>query len=423
MTQLDSTHSVGNPRKVVVLCQVFYPDAQSTSQLLTQLLCAMSTDRSIECTVLCGYPSANREGLGRVARVECHQGVRIERHGLQIDVKAGVLSRAVAYASYLLHVGWRLLRTDRDAVHFGVTNPPFMAILLWFVSVLRGLPYQYMLQDVYPEGLVATGKLQQRSLVTRLWMAMNGFAYRRADKLIVLGRDMAALLRRNYGIADKQIVYIPHWSASEVSDPLPFDGNPVTIERGLENKFVVQYSGNMGLWHDMDTFVRAAADLRHVDGIRFLFIGGGMRKKQAKQLADDLQATNIIWADFVPKRQLAHSLACCHVSLVSLNTGLEGIAVPCKIYGILASARPMIAMAPAKSEVGLVVAEENCGIVLPPGDQAGLVEAILALFRDRTRTLELAVNGTRAYHAKYRLKQAVAAFNRLWAREVPPAES
>jgi colanic acid biosynthesis glycosyl transferase WcaI len=160
----------------------------------------------------------------------------------------------------------------------------------------------------------------------------------------------------------------------------------------------------MGLWHDIDSFVQAAGELKTNSDIQFLFIGNGIRQKQAQKLAQDLELDNIIWMDFLPQEELDTSLTCCHVALISLNSGLEGIAVPCKLYGILASGRPIIAQVPEESEVAYVVKEENCGFVIPPGNTQELAQRILELAGNRPLAREMGLRSFEAYKSKYTIE-------------------
>jgi glycosyltransferase involved in cell wall biosynthesis len=414
-SQTKNTASENRPRRVLVACQVFYPDIQSTSQLLTELLTELADNNQIDLTVLCGYPSGLRIGEGKVPKEEKFGNITIRRCGFQVDVKRGMRNRLLAYASFLLGAGWQILRRARSYdVVFGVTNPPFMGILLYFTSLLAGFRYQYMLQDLHPEGLFLVHVMKERSLAARVWVWLNRKAYRRAERLVVLGRDMSTLLQERYGIPADKITYIPHWAAAETPRPIGLEESPFLADWSLSDKFIVQYSGNMGLWHDINTFVRAAKKLEDEKDIVFVFIGGGIRRAPAQALASELGLTNIQWRGFVPRDQLPVSLATCHVSLVTLDQGLEGIAVPCKIYGILASGRAMIAQAPANSEVGLVVREEECGLVVPPGDVDGLVAAIRQLHDDHRQTAAMGQRAAAAYQKKYTIVQAREAFSRLW---------
>jgi colanic acid biosynthesis glycosyl transferase WcaI len=90
-----------------------------------------------------------------------------------------------------------------------------------------------------------------------------------------------------------------------------------------------------------------------------------------------------------------------HVHLVTLKEGLEGIAVPSKIYGILAAGRPVIAMVPSNSEIAYIVKEENCGFVLDPTDLDGLISVIRLLKSDKELIRQLGKNSRSAFENKY----------------------
>jgi glycosyltransferase involved in cell wall biosynthesis len=159
----------------------------------------------------------------------------------------------------------------------------------------------------------------------------------------------------------------------------------------------------MGLWHDIETFVRAAKRLDSHQDIQFIFVGGGMRKKRALDLAREIGIKNIHWKEFVPLNELSESLAGCHLALISLNQNLEGVAVPCKLYGILASGRPTIAQVPAKSEVAMTVIENCCGLVIEPGDVEGLADAIYRLSKDMESVRAMSLAAFKAYSKNYKI--------------------
>jgi glycosyltransferase involved in cell wall biosynthesis len=182
----------------------------------------------------------------------------------------------------------------------------------------------------------------------------------------------------------------------------------------LAGRFVVQYSGNMGLWHDIDAIVRSAALLKHRGDIVFLFVGGGMRKAAAQSLAQELQLPNVLWLPYQPIENLADSLGCCHVALISQREGLEGVAVPCKLYGILASGRPIIAQVPTNSEVARVIREEDCGAVIAPGDSEGLAREVERMADDPARRQAAGLASRRAYQMKYTVEKGAERFSGGW---------
>jgi glycosyltransferase involved in cell wall biosynthesis len=395
---------------LVLVSQVFYPNTCATSSLLTELALNLQ-DENNKITVICGFPNGVKNQI--VDRHENLNGIDIYHCGIRIDSKAGLWQRLISYLFYLIHASWKLIFLKRKDMILGVTNPPFLSILLMIVSLITGCTYYFIMHDVYPEGLVAVGRLKEQSSIAKIWRKLNQFSYKRSKKVVVLGRDMRDLLIKNYDLDLAKIEYIPNWSLTTAAEPIPFEKNDLARELGIQDKFVVQYSGNMGLWHDIDTFIRAAAQLKTNPNIQFLFVGNGIRKRKAHQLARSLKLTNIIWMEFASKEQLGTSLTCAHVALISLNTGLEGIAVPCKLYGILGSGRAILAQVPAKSEVAYTITEEECGFVIPPGDVDGLVNRIQQLELDRDLTRKMGLHSFHAYKSKYTIKSITKKFQKM----------
>lgn len=405
-------------KRVVLVSQPYWPDLQSTSHLLDELLGAMEAE-PVDIAVVCGYPILLAEGDARpVPPRETRGRTRILRCGLRLNYKRHLLLRTLYMGAFVLSATRQILREGRGALVCAVTNPPFSPVWIWLLSRLGGFRYQIVCHDVFPDGLVALGKLRGEGLAAGLWRRANRRALQDADSVVVLGRDMRELLRDRYGVAEDRLRLVPHWSVADAGGRLEPERTDLWRELGLpDDAFVVQYSGNMGLWHDMESLVRAAAALRGEPHVRFLFVGGGLRKERAVALAAELGADNIVWLPFRPESALADSLACCHLALVSQRAGLEGVAVPCKLYGILASGRGLLGMVPAASETALVIAEEGCGLRLDPDDHAGLAAAIRRLASDAETVLEMGRRAYAAFDRRYRLEYAAALYLEGWTAE------
>jgi glycosyltransferase involved in cell wall biosynthesis len=166
--------------------------------------------------------------------------------------------------------------------------------------------------------------------------------------------------------------------------------------------FIVQYSGNMGLWNDMESFGKSVNS--NLEGVHYVFIGGGMREQELHQSISEENPPNALFLPFQPMEKICIVLTGCHASLVSLREGLEGMAVPSKIYGILAAGVPVLALVPQKSEIAYIVEEEQCGMVIDPGDVEGLDQAIVKLKSDEVLRNEMARNSRNAFLKKYTIE-------------------
>ena len=392
----------------VFLCQVFPPDPQSTSQLFGALIPKMVTAES-PLEVWSAMPP-----IPGTPRDETKTGRRVRRLGLVDRGRQSSWQRLASYASYSLGVARQFLKLPPGTKVVAVTNPPFLPVWIWLLSKLRACEYRLVLLDLYPEGLEKIGWLKPRGVIARLWSFGNRHAYAGARQISVLGRDMKRLITDHYGIPEKKIDWIPHWSAVEAPAPAAMAESQILRRLGLGSKWVVQYSGNMGLWHDIDNIVRAAALLEDQPAIHFLLAGQGIRRPGAESLCRELGLRNVTWMDPVLLAQLEDLLAGCQAALISQNEGLLGVAVPCKLYGILASGRPVLAAVPTGCETALVVKEEECGEVIPPHDPAALAECIHNWSRNPGWVAQMGANARAAYENRYTLEHAAKRFQEAW---------
>ena len=398
---------------MTLVCQVFYPDSQATSVLLTDLLSALCKNGSV-FRVVAGL-TPNEKG-GYPARRELHCGIEIHRVGIPLPYKRGLILRAVHYGCFLVGSAIELWRLRKNTHVVCVTNPPMVPAWIWFLSKCFLKRYTVILHDVYPEVLVAMGILREDSLPARLWRWANTKALQNAEHVVVLGRDMFELVQERYGVAKKRIAYIPHCSPFVPQVQVAAQDTNLCKELGLNGKFIIQYSGNMGLLHDIEIIVRAADLLKERSHIHFLMIGDGMRKRSAQDLAEKLQLRNMTWLPFQPKATLQDSLSCCHIALISQRKGLQGVAVPCKLYGILASGRAIVGIVPKGCEIDRVIQEEDCGVVLHSESSEHLAGVILSLSGDVPRVLRFGCNGFAAYQRNYTINSAVEKFESIWTK-------
>ncbi len=203
-----------------------------------------------------------------------------------------------------------------------------------------------------------------------------------------------------YNPAIDKTIYIPIWQDENLVKPIKYEENNFVVDHNFQDKFIVQYSGNMGLWNDMKTFGSAVNKLSN-ENINFVFIGEGIRKEELLTTISKVNNRNVSYLPFQPRNQLGQILTACHIALVSLNSGLEGIAVPSKIMGILAAGIPVLALVPKNSEIALLIHENSCGEVIEPADDYTLASRILKLRDDKELRQTMGHNARNAFEKKY----------------------
>jgi len=378
---------------------VFYPDEVSTASLFTNL-CSVIAEEDYDVEVWCAQPSYSV--FKRQPSSVNYKGIKIKYLPSTNFNKNRIPGRIANIITFFISVSFKLLLSKDKNPVFTHTTPQNLGILLSFICAIRKRKFVYIMLDIFPEGLIRLGKVSRENLLIRFWNYLFITSLKNCEIIIVIGRDMEKWLKEICPHCHYKLRYIPHWQDDSLIFPGKYTDNELVKAYRLENKFVVQYSGNMGLWNDMTTLGRAVG--RNLEDVVFMFVGGGTRKAELLSAISAEDQKNVLFIPFQPTEKLGVLLTACHAGLVSMKEGLQGMAVPCKIYGILAAGVPVIAMVPEDSEIAFVVNEEKCGFVINPGDLEGLINAILHLKNDDDLRASMSRNGRRAFEEKYSVR-------------------
>jgi colanic acid biosynthesis glycosyl transferase WcaI len=384
-------------KKLLLISQVFYPDQVSTANLFTNMCSVLAKIESIEIEVWAGHPSYTETKRQPGSLIYC--GFFIRYLASTNFPKKSLFGRTLNMLTFTANVAVKILFSRDKTPVWTHTTPPFLGILIAFICSVRKRKFIYILLDIFPEGIIRIGKVSRANPIIRIWHTLFMIALHRSDKIIVIGRDMKQWVENECPQCRGNIEYIPHWQDDSLLFPIDFKKNKFVIEKGLEDKFVVQYSGNFGLWNEVKTMGKAA--IQNIEDVVFIFTGGGMRKAELLTELSAREQKNCIVLPFQPNENFNNILTASHVQLVTLREGLEGMAVPCKIYGILAAGIPVIAMVPSNSEIAYVVNEEKCGFVIEPKDLNGLIEMISLLKSDDKLRMQMGQNARKAFQEKY----------------------
>jgi colanic acid biosynthesis glycosyl transferase WcaI len=366
-------------RRVLFVNQYFPPDEASTAQILGDLVEAACRE-GFECRVVTsdrGYADPKL----RYPRRESWRGASVERLWATGFGRGSTAGRALDYATFIANACVRLLSGPRPDVVVGLSTPPILGALAVLVARLRGARSVYWTMDVHPEIAFALGILTRASLAGRAFSALSGWTLRSADLVVALGETMAGLLRRQ---GARRVAVVHNWADEDAIRPIGVEASTYRAERGWGSRFVVVYSGNMGLAHEFET-VLAAADRLRSQLVTFAFIGDGPRRKEVERGVAARGLANVEFHPGVPRPALGDSLTAADLHLVTLRPGMQSLLVPSKIYGILAAGRPTLYVGPAEGEVYDIVTGAGCGTVVANGSVDALVAAILDYEKDRTR--------------------------------------
>jgi glycosyltransferase involved in cell wall biosynthesis len=269
-------------------------------------------------------------------------------------------------------------------------------------------------QDLYPEAVAAHGLLSPSSRSYRLLRAVLDRAYRGASVVISLGPYMTRRLLAK-GVRADRIEEISNYG---VGDVWPWTGpNPLRREWGLEDKFVVLYSGNMGLGHEFETFLEGAAEAkRELPELTVVFVGGGPRRKEIENWVEGHGAQDwILFRPYQPQDRLRETLGIADLSLVTMRDGWEGLVVPSKALGIFAMGSPTLYVGP-ESDISALVEGLGAGVNVSGGDVAGVRDAILRAARDEDWRHKVGQNAVEGYRERLSLETALDRYEEVLSR-------
>jgi glycosyltransferase involved in cell wall biosynthesis len=342
--------------RIVLINQTFYPDVAATGQHLADLAAHLA-GRGHEVTVVTSRRAYDDPGKV-FPKQETWRGVRILRVFATGFGKRARWRRAADFASFLCSCCWRLLWLPRQDVVVAMTSPPLVSFIgAWFAR-LRGSRFCYWIMDLNPDEALAAGWLSPGSLAAHWLERCSRFSLRHAAKVIVLDRFMQKRIL-DKGIDAGRIVVIPPWSHdSEVQ----FDAEGRARFRklhGLDDKFVIMYSGNHSPCHPLDTILKAAKQLAGNREIAFVFVGGGSQFAQVRQFAMEHSLSNILCLPYQPVDQLAGTLSAADLHLVVMGNPFVGLVHPCKVYNILRVGSPLLYIGPQPSHISEILQALN----------------------------------------------------------------
>lgn len=218
---------------------------------------------------------------------------------------------------------------------FAISNPPINSYVGLNLKRVFKAPFIYMNWDLYPQIIRATIKNPLVKIVCKLWGVWNSHNYPRIDKILTIGPVMASSLVKD--IKNKiELEVIPVAVDTNRLKPIPKNENPFCIKYLLTDKFVVLYSGKMGIGHNIEMILEAAVKLQDNQSIQFVFIGEGPKYKFIEQFIEENKSKNILLLPLQDDEIFPQSMACGDIGIVALEESVSHLFMPSKVYSMMA---------------------------------------------------------------------------------------
>ncbi len=417
--------------KIVFVINYFYPDYASTGQLLTELCLYLQHDFDITVIAECppGYGGADA-GKGRVLRDRL-ENIEVVRIRLPEVDKQNKLSRIKYISTYFWFATYQLLKEKNTDFIYTISTPPVLGGLIGTIGkLLKRSKHIYNIQDFNPEQAEAVG-YTDRKWIFNIARMIDNINCSLSDHVITVGKDMQETLDRRFG-GRKQIAntVINNWTNEQEIVPLAKDHPRVSAfirQHGWENKFVVMYSGNLGLYYDLENLISIVPKLKDCKDLVFAFIGEGAMKSKMQEYAAKhglIESGQVCFLPFQPKEDLKYSLNAADVHLVVNQKGIKGVSVPSKIYGVMAAGKPVMGVLEEGSEAHRLIVESYCGKVAEPQQYDDVADRIRELYELDAFELQRVGQNGRDYLEKYlRRDVSLEKYRQLLLSMVTPSSS
>ncbi len=309
---------------------------------------------------------------------------------------------------------WSLWRSARAArAHCIIVRDLALAPAAWLVARVLGIPFHYDMAEVYPIAIRSrfpqdTGLFWQLVRFCRLAEVVERFILHRAATTFVVSEESRARCLV-LGVEPESVVLVGNTPANvdalQTVPPLPADlvpwaGRPLIL-------FVGNLFADRGLTHAVDAMGIVA---REIHDAALVIVGDGPERLRIEQQVDELRLhDHVVMLGWKP-----HELHPAYYPRVQLGllpfvaTGHICITLANKLFDYMGAGIPVIAsdVPPMRR----ILSETRGGIVFPSGNPNALAAAIVEMFRDQPRRVELGRNGRRAALSRYRWSVDVQGF-------------
>ncbi len=291
--------------------------------------------------------------------------------------KDTTLKRLITWIGAFLHLLLVVWKRGKDYYLVLVSNPP----LTVFVPLFTHKKFSIVVYDLYPDSLFSQGFIKKDSLIGRWWIRQNRKVFAKAECVFTLSEDMKKAVTQ-YVSEDKiRIVY--NWAHNEHMKPIMKKDNTFLAGQNLQDKFIVLYSGNMGMTHDIDIMVDVAHRMKDNQRIHFLFIGEGAKKPIIENKIAEYGLTNCTVLPFQPLDVLPYSMGAADIAVVTTDAKQSGLSVPSKTYTYLATGATLLCLAADNTELGKLAKAHGVGKCFGRENMDGIVDFISTLEKDK----------------------------------------
>ncbi len=375
-------------KRLLIYAHYYIPDTASTGQILRELAEGMLD--KFDITVICVVPSylGTIEDKYKTQKYyeEEINGVKVLRIRVPEFSKTNKKSRVKNIVSYFFGAMGATFKVGKMDYVFSISQPPILGGLLGvWGKWIKHAKFIYNIQDFNPEQVLAVGYTKNK-LITDVMMWFDKFSCKQSDLIITVGRDLVETVEKRFkGQKVPKTVMINNWIDENEIYPLDENNEKVlTFKKKyrLDGKFVIMYSGNIGLYYDLENLIKVVErfkpNIKAADGreVVFTFVGAGSVLDKLKNYVKQHHMDNVTFIPYQDKADLIYSLNAGDIHWCVNAKGIKGVSCPSKYYGLAAAGKSVIGVLESGAEVRCLIEDTCGGLCCEPGEYDKVEENI-----------------------------------------------
>lgn len=328
-----------------------------------------------EVVLFCGLLKVTDRQLDKKIRI--HKTITYNR--------TSTIKRLWTWGLATLHLFFLLAWKYRGFKIVYYTNPP----MSYINSLFFKNPFSIVVFDTYPDALKLIG-IGEKNMFYRGWAWVNKKVFPKAQKIITLSEGMKTQLTQY--VQEDKIHVVSIWPASENFKPIPKSENEFLKKYSWEDKFIILYSGNMGIGHQLEVMIDVANDYQENPDILFLFVGEGAKKRKLENLVQERKLKNVIFLTWQDSNVLPYSLAAADIAVVALEPEATHASVPSKTFNNLSVGSVILGIGNEGSELQQIIESSNVGFYVDGKDSKIIVDIIEKLNLNRNLKISFSQN-------------------------------
>ena len=281
--------------RLLIISQFFPPETNAAAHRIGFLAEKLSENKDNDVTVICEPPNYPKGVLfdgykNSLFSAEKKGNITIIRSWVRITARRDFINRIVTYFSFFFSGLLAGTRVPKPDVVFA-SAPPLPVLFSGFIiSKLRGVSLVSEVRDIWPDSVVAVG-MMKKGVLFKILESCEKTVYRGSSAVIVNADGIRRRLIKDKGVSPEKTVVIRNGADLDLFSGAP-NPNIIDEQYGTKNKFVVLFSGLIGLAQSPEVVIRAAELLRGEEDVVFMLVGEGVLKKQSEE------AKKGIWTGF-----------------------------------------------------------------------------------------------------------------------------